>query len=101
MFMTALFAQPKVAAQLLEPRVQLPPNGPVFGALQLLHRTHLLPNPPAGTALDDQAFEPGAIYENNESFAELRRGLADWSLIDVHSGLYMLGTRFTGSNAFY
>lgn len=94
MFMTALFARPELAASLTdEPTVLLPPNGPIFGALSLLHRAHFLRSPPAGSELDDQDFEPGAIYENNNTFAEIRRGLTDWSLVDVHSGLYMLGTR--------
>jgi hypothetical protein len=28
----------------------------------------------------------------------LLKGLSDWSMIDLHSGLYMLGTRFPLSN---
>jgi hypothetical protein len=98
MFMTALFARPDLAAQLTDdPTVLLPPNGPVFAALKLLHQAHFLASGPVGTELDDQGFEPGAIYENNATFTYIRRGLDDWNLVDVHSGLYMLGTRATNS----
>lgn len=39
------------------------------------------------------AFEPGVLYENNALFADVRSGRSEWSLVDVHSGLYMFGTR--------
>lgn len=93
MFMTALFAQPALARSLIEPRPILPPGGPTFRGLQLLHQAGILPQSPAGSELDDAAFEPGALYENNALLAEVRKGGSDWSLIDVHSGLYTLGTR--------
>jgi hypothetical protein len=93
MFMIALFAQPALARLLVEPGPMLPSGGPTFRGLQLLHQAGLLSRPPAGTELDDAAFEPGVLYENNGLFSELRRGRSDWSLVDVNSGLYMLGTR--------
>jgi hypothetical protein len=93
MFMVALFAQPTLAATLIEPRVMLPPGGPIYNALSLLHRAHFLTRSPAGSELDDEAFEPGAIFENNALFVEILKGQAGWSLLDVHSGLYLLGTR--------
>jgi hypothetical protein len=93
MFMTALFGQPALAATQNSPPPMLPPGGPIFAGLSLLHRTGILSRPPAGSELDDASFEPGAIYENNGLFAELCKQLPDWSLIDVHSGVYMLGTK--------
>jgi hypothetical protein len=48
--------------------------------------------------LDYQAFEPGALYENNTLFEEIHKGHAGWHLIDVHSGIYfLLGTRLPES----
>ncbi len=93
MFMVALFAQPALAATLVEPRVMLPPGGPIFNALSLLHHVHFLAKGPVGSELNDEAFEPGAIFENNWLFVDILKGQSDWSLVDVHSGLYMLGTR--------
>lgn len=93
MFMAALFAQPLLAATQVEPRPTLPPGGPIFAGLRLLHRVSVLSRPPAGSELDDAAFEPGALYENSALLAEVRQGRDDWSLIDVHSGIYTLGTR--------
>lgn len=101
MFMIALFAQPKLAETLVEPTVLLPPGGPIYGGLKLLYEAKLLSRPPAGSDLDDEAVEPGAVYENNALFAEIHNGPATWSLIDVHSGLYMLGTRFAPSNQWF
>jgi hypothetical protein len=101
MFMIALFANTSLAAQLLTPVVMLPPGGPIYNALSILHTAHVLSRPPAGSELDDEAFEPGAIYENNALFEELLRGHAGWNLLDVHSGLYMLGTRLAESNNWF
>jgi hypothetical protein len=93
MFMMALFARPELARRLTRPGPVLPSGGPTFRGLQLLYQAGILSRTPAGTELDDAAFEPGVLYENNDLFSELRRGRSDWSLVDVHSGLYMLGTR--------
>lgn len=98
MFMMALCAQPQLAATHLEPPPVLPPAGPVSAGLSLLHRGGVLSRPPQGSELDDEAFEPGALYENNVLLAELRRQLPDWSMIDVHCGVYMLGTRHPHSD---
>ena len=97
MFMVAMFAQPDLAKKYVELSVMLPPGGPIFAALKLLHQVHLLKHGPDGGALDDELFEPGVIYSNNGLFIELLKGLHDCSLIDLHSGLYMLGTRLAES----
>jgi len=97
MFMVAMFAQPELAKSYRELSVMLPPGGPIFNALRLLHLGHILKDHPDGSKLDDEAFEPGVIYSNNALFVELLKGLSDCSLIDVHSGLYMLGTRLAES----
>ncbi len=101
MFMIALFAQPTLAATMTEVRVLLPPGGPIYNGLKLLYEAKLLSRPPAGSDLDDEAVEPGAVYENNALFAEIQNGKVPWSLIDVHSGLYMLGTRFAPSGQWF
>jgi hypothetical protein len=98
MFMVALFAQPHLAATMVDRAFILPPGGPIFNALKLLYQSHVLSTPPAGSELDDEAFEPGALYVNNSLMESLLKGLADWSMLDVHSGLYMLGTRDPASN---
>lgn len=92
MFMIALFAQPGLGDQLKQASVMLPPGGPIFAALSLLHQVGISARP-EGSELDDQAFEPGAIFANTGLMADLLKGLDDWDLLDVHSGLYMLGTR--------
>lgn len=101
MFMVALFAQPKLGDQLVEADVMLPPGGPIFVALNLMHQTHVLAVKPDGSILDDEAFEPGSIYANTGLMAELRKGRSDWDLLDVHSGLYMLGTRDPASATYF
>ncbi len=95
MFMVGLFSKPKLAAELVTvEHVALPPNGPIFNALKILHGAHILSRPPAGSDLDDESTELGLIAENNGLMVELLRGHSGWNLIDVHSGLYMLGTRY-------
>lgn len=99
MFTMALFAQPRLAATMTDPGPMLPPGGPVVFGLTLLHRSHLLSRKPEGNALDEADAWPSSLYLNNTLFTEIRSGLDDWSLIDVHSGIYMLGTRSPESNS--
>lgn len=101
LFMIGLFSNPPLGDRLLMPEVMLPPGGPIYNALSILHRTHVVSRPPAGSELDDESFEPGAIYENNALFEEVLRGMTGWSLLDVHSGLYMLGTRLAESATWF
>jgi hypothetical protein len=93
MFLVALFSDRSLAQALTEPIVVLPPGGPIFSALKLLHQAHILREPPSGTELDDGGFEPGVLYVNNAHMQELIRGCSDGNLVDMHTGLYMLGTR--------
>jgi hypothetical protein len=99
MFMTALFAQPSLAAIHIDGPPALPPGGPLNIGLKYLHEAKITSKPPAANELDDEAFEPGVIYEDNGLFRELCRQRDDWCLIDVHSGIYMLGTRDPRSSA--
>jgi len=101
MFMMAVASDAALAAQLTTPSVMLPPSGPIFTGLSILHRVHVLTCAPSGTELDDEAFEPGAIYENNALFEDILHGLPGWSLLDVNCGLYMLGTRHPDSDNWY
>lgn len=101
MFMVGLFSNAGISAQLVRREVMLPPGGPIFNALAILHRHHVLLRPPAGSKLDDEAFEPGAIYENNALFEELLIGHVGWNLLEVHSGLYMLGTHLAESAGWF
>ena len=98
MFMTALFSNPTLAATQLEPTPVLPPGGPIFEGLSLLHRGGLLRDPPDRADLDGEGFEPGVLYANNALLADLLRGCTDWSMTDVHSGVYLLGTKHPHSN---
>lgn len=93
MFMTALFAQPVLAQTHIAGSPALPPGGPIYTGLKYLHEAKITSAPPAANELDDEAFEPGVIYEDNGLFAELCKQQSGWCLIDVHSGIYMLGTR--------
>ncbi|MGJ8629036.1 MAG: hypothetical protein ACSHXB_18905 [Sulfitobacter sp.] len=94
MFMVALFADPDLGATLKSAEVMLPPGGPIYAGLSILHNNKVLNSAPHGSALDEEAFEPGSIYLNSALMAELLVGREGWSMIDVHSGLYMLGTRY-------
>ncbi len=93
MFMTALFAKPSLAATHVTPGPILPPGGPIFAGLQILHCAAVLSRPPDGNELDDYSFEPGLLYANNALLAEVCARTPDCSMVDVHSGIYLLGTR--------
>ncbi len=100
MFMMALFAQPELAMTQRTQEPILPPGGPIFNGLKILHQAGVLACAPSGSELDDEAFEPGALYENNQLLVDLLNGLKEeWCLVDVHSGVYMLGTRHPHSNS--
>lgn len=101
MFLTALFANPSLAAALVSPEVMLPPSGPIYGGLALLHKTHILSKAPDGSELDDSAFEPGSIYANTALMSDLLQGTSGSNLVEIHSGLFMLGTRFAGSDKWF
>ena len=92
MFLAALFAQPKLAAALTRPDVLLPDNGPIFGALAMLYRVGILSEPPEVREFDDRSWLE-ALHVNNDLLHDLLVGMPDCSLLDVHSGLTMLGTR--------
>lgn len=98
MFMIGLFSDKALSATLTTPIILLPPGGPLFAGLTLLYQNHFLHHKPAGSELDDDDFESGALYENNSLFAETIRGSTDFNLLDAHSGIYLLGTRHPSSN---
>lgn len=92
MFMVAAFAQPPLAHTMKANDFILPPGGPIWVALSKLHQAKVLSRKPAGGDLDDEGWEPGVLFENNALMAELIPGPADLNMIDLHSGLYLLGT---------
>lgn len=92
MFMVAAFAQPSLASSMKSNDFILPPGGPIWKALKQLHKHHLLSKAPAGGTLDDGDWEPGILFENNALMAELVPGPHALNMIDLHSGLYLLGT---------
>lgn len=99
MFMTALFAQPKLAQSHVDPPPYLPPGGPISSGLTLLNKAGILDKGPSRSSLDDSDFELGPIVDDNALFAELCKQKSGWGLTDVHSGVYMLGTRHPHSDS--
>lgn len=92
MSMVAAFAQPSLAATMKTNDFMLPPGGPIWVALRKLHQSRVLSRPPSGSDLDDGGWEPGVLFENNALMAELIPGPHNLNMIDLHSGLYLLGT---------
>lgn len=100
LFMTALFSNPALARDLIRPDVLLPIGGPITAGLNILHRANLLGRP-ADERDEEHSLDYGQIMLINGLFEDVRAGLADWNLLEVHSGLYMLGTRLPESRAWY
>jgi hypothetical protein len=92
MFMVAVFAQPALAAMQKKIPPALPPGGPIRAGLSYLYAGKIT-YPPSANELDEDSFEPGVIYADNGLFGELCAQRPDWSMIDVHSGVYLLGTK--------
>lgn len=99
MFMTALFSNPTLAATQMEPKPVLPPGGPIFTGLSILHDAGLVTTAPDTAGIDGNSFEPGVLYTNNALLQSLLAGCTGWSLTDVHSGVYLLGTRHHESDS--
>jgi len=99
MFMTALFSNPTLAATQMEPKPVLPPGGPIFTGLSILHEAGLVTTAPDTAGIDGNSFEPGVLYTNNALLQSLLAGCTGWSLTDVHSGVYLLGTRHPESDS--
>jgi hypothetical protein len=91
MFMIALFGQRSLADTMKKPELLLPPGGPITAALSLLNQKRVTSRAPAKD--DDEGLQLFRIVEDNNLFADVLNGLSEWSLVDVHSGLYILGTR--------
>lgn len=97
MFMACLFARPTLAHSMTDVVVLLPPNGPVRRALELLYRVKLLSRLPESQELDDEGPRLAAIFDDNVLMRELVPGCEGLNMIDLHSGLYLLGTRYKRS----
>ena len=101
MFMVALFSKPALGSQVVLPDIGLPPGGPIHASLDILHRLGILKDPPDSSVLEEESFKPGSIFVNTGLMSELLKGMSDWDLLDVHSGLYILGTRDPNSAGWY
>lgn len=97
MFMIALFSDRNLWAGLKECEVLLPHGGPIFNGLKLLHLANIISSAPSGSDDDDKTAVYGSIVDSNGLMKELVAGKLDWSLIDIHTGVYMLGTRDAAS----
>lgn len=100
-FMVALFSNLGLAKDLTAPTVLLPTGGPISAGLSYLHRAHLVSRPPSKSDLDDGNLEMGVLFDDNAGLAEVLKGLAAASMIDIHSGVYMLGTGLADSDNWF
>ncbi len=91
MFKMALFQNPDLAAHLRDDTVYLPSGGPLDAGLRKLYGCGLLSEPPP--ARGEDSFDPLAITASNRLLLEIHSGWDGWSLLDTHSGVYMLGCR--------
>ena len=93
LFMVALFARPNLAATMTTIGPILPPGGPIHRALNLLHDAGTTQLPAQSLEDDDRFSALAAATADNGTMQDLLRGMSGCSMIDMHSGLYMIGTR--------
>ena len=99
LFMTALFAQPDLAATMKSAPPILPPGGPISAGLRLLFEAGAIKEPP-NTSTDEEKFAGlSAAMLDNGLMADLLNGVPDASMIDMHTAIYLLGTRDVRSNS--
>ena len=101
LFMVALFARPKLAQTMKTLGPVLPSGGPISRALNLLYQVGVT-NHPAQALEDDVRLSAlaGATADNG-TMQELIVGMSDCSMVDMHSGLYMLGSRDPRSATYF
>lgn len=97
LFLTAIFHQKSLWDEFVDTTVLLPPNGPVGVALSALHSARLVSRSPHKSDLDDGGWEPGVLYENNALMEELVGKDGMLNMVEIHSGLYLLGTGYKQS----
>lgn len=95
LILMALFARPDLADQLKSSDILMPPSGTISAALALLHRASLVSQRPLET-LSEDAFDAAATAANTVLMVEVVSGLTSGSIVEVHNGLWLLGTRFRG-----
>ncbi len=95
MFKMALFQNPTLAGELRDNIVYLPPGGPFDAGLRRLRRHGLLKDSPPER--DEASFDWLAIAASNKLLMEIHGSWDGWSLLDAHSGVYMLGFKLPGS----
>ena len=100
LFMVALFLRKPLADAMDKPSVLLPPGGPIAKGIATLVNAHVLTSGPSATD-DDDGLNLSAIFVDNAIFYQLKLGIADWNVLDVHSGLYMLGTGLPESDTWF
>lgn len=61
--------------------------------LKYLHQANNYKPTASGKRTGRRAFEPRRNLREQRIVWEICKQRSDWSLIDVHSGIYMLGTR--------
>jgi hypothetical protein len=101
LFMVALFARPTLAKTMRTLGPILPSGGPISRALNLLYQVGVT-NHGAQSLEDDVRFSAlaGATADNG-TMQELIVGMGDCSMVDMHSGLYMLGSRDPRSDSYF
>lgn len=73
-------------------RPRLPISAPIREGLKVMRDFGLTARSPSSALVDWDAFEPAELYQDNDILEEVGRagGVAD--LLELHSGLFLLGT---------
>jgi hypothetical protein len=101
LFMVSLFAQPELAGQMTTMGPILPSGGPISRALNILYQDHLTERGAQALEDDVRLGGLGGAAADNGTMQDLIRGLNGTSMVDIHSGLYMLGTRDVRSETYF
>lgn len=95
MFLVALLSSPALWKMLKDGTVLLPSGGPISTGLELMHAAHLISARPDRLEPENNQDKLGSLSLDNGLMWELHKGLPSSNMVDIHSGLYELGTRST------
>lgn len=100
MFFCAALSDPQWRVEMNKARPRLPMSAPIFHSMEQLYSLRVLSRQPNYNPWrpKDSSY-PEALYSNNALLEELCQKLGTSRILDIHSGLYLLGTRNVDANS--
>ena len=93
LFMVMLFDESSRWKQLMDTTILLPLGGPVGNFLHTLVADDVIDEGPWSKRAVEEKIDPGKLFLCQKVMEDLLGGREDRSLVDIHSGLYVMGAK--------